>query len=93
MLNLIHQIVFNENKVKKSSNQYNLQKTIDLEEISCLNNHFKLFHYFFSENLTMQNFENAPFHIMSVCDVLKIPALYPCRRIVIGSLLKTDCQL
>lgn len=34
MLNLIHQIVFNENKVKKkSSTSYNPQKTIDFKEI------------------------------------------------------------
>lgn len=36
MLNLIHQIVFNEIKVKKkrkSFNQCNLQKTIDFEEM------------------------------------------------------------
>lgn len=46
MLNLIHQIVFNENKVKKSS--YNPQKTIDfIKEISCLNNSFEFLHYSF----------------------------------------------
>lgn len=48
MFNLIHQIVFNENKVKKSSSSYNPQKTIDfIKEISCLNNNFEFLHYSF----------------------------------------------
>lgn len=66
MLNLIHQIVFNENKVKKSSSSYNPQKTIDfIQEISCLNNNFKFLHYSFFENLTMQlqSYENSPSQI------------------------------
>lgn len=65
MLNLIHQIIFNENKVKKSSTSYNPQKTIDFKEISCLNNNFKISSLFFFENLTMQlqSYENSPSHI------------------------------
>lgn len=48
MLNLIHQIVFNENKVKKSTSYFNPQKTIDfIKEISCLNNSFEFLHYSF----------------------------------------------
>lgn len=68
MLNLIHQIVFNENKVKKKVPVHIIlkkQSTLKKFKISCLNNNFKFLHYSFFENLTMQlqSYENLPSHI------------------------------
>lgn len=82
MLNLIHQIVFNEIKVKKKKEKVPINVIFKKQSTSkkfLLEKWFLISSLFFFENFTTQNLENAPYHIKSVCDVLKIPAPYPCR--------------